>query len=354
MKKNHNFYSNLAFNLAEINLGKTNRNPSVGCIIVKNNSVISSAVTSLNGRPHAEFNALNKDINFKDSDMYVTLEPCTHFGKTPPCTNIIKKKNIKNVFFTFNDPDVRTHKKAKKVLKKITKLKKLNLEHKDFYRSYFFNKINKFPLIDAKLAISKDMFTINRKSNWITNFRSRKVAHLIRSKYDCIISTSKTINRDNSLLNCRIDGLNNYKPNLIIIDRDLKLKRKLKLLSLADKRKTYIFTTSNDNKKISFFRQKKIKIIKIKRLKDKKDFYNLFSKIFKIGYGRVLVETGLIFLDQLFKYKLINDLYLFKSNKYLRNNGYNNCEKNFIKKLKLNEIVRVNLESDNLFKIRIK
>ena len=92
MKKNHNFYSNLAFNLAEINLGKTNRNPSVGCIIVKNNSVISSAVTSLNGRPHAEFNALNKDINFKDSDMYVTLEPCTHFGKTPPCTNIIKKK----------------------------------------------------------------------------------------------------------------------------------------------------------------------------------------------------------------------------------------------------------------------
>ena len=105
---------------------------------------------------------------------------------------------------------------------------------------------------------------------------------------------------------------------------------------------------------IRFFRQKKIKIIKIKRLKDKKDFYNLFSKIFKIGYGRVLVETGLIFLDQLFKYKLINDLYLFKSNKYLRNNGYNNCKKNFIKKLKLNEIVRVNLESDNLFKIRIK
>ena len=107
-------------------------------------------------------------------------------------------------------------------------------------------------------------------------------------------------------------------------------------------------------KKYLFLDKKKIKIIKIKRLKDKKDFYNLFSKIFKIGYGRVLVETGLIFLDQLFKYKLINDLYLFKSNKYLRNNGYNNCKKNFIKKLKLNEIVRVNLESDNLFKIRIK
>ena len=68
MKINHNFFSNLAFNLAEKNLGKTNKNPSVGCVIVKNNSVISSGVTSLNGRPHAEFNALNKNINFKDSE----------------------------------------------------------------------------------------------------------------------------------------------------------------------------------------------------------------------------------------------------------------------------------------------
>ena len=69
MKINRNFYLNLAFNLAEKNLGKTGKNPSVGCIIVKNNSVISSAVTSINGRPHAEFNALNKKINFKNSDL---------------------------------------------------------------------------------------------------------------------------------------------------------------------------------------------------------------------------------------------------------------------------------------------
>ena len=92
MKTNHSFYSNLAFRLAEKNLGKTNRNPSVGCVIVKNDSVISSAVTSLNGRPHAEFNALNRKLDFKNADMYVTLEPCTHFGVTPPCTDIIKKK----------------------------------------------------------------------------------------------------------------------------------------------------------------------------------------------------------------------------------------------------------------------
>ena len=94
MKENHKYFSNLAFNLAETNLGNTKKNPSVGCVIVKNQSVISSGTTSNNGRPHAEFNALNKKMNFNGSLMYVTLEPCTHFGLTPPCTNIIRKKNV--------------------------------------------------------------------------------------------------------------------------------------------------------------------------------------------------------------------------------------------------------------------
>ena len=123
MKTNHNFYLDLAFNLAENNLGKTNLNPSVGCIITKNKSVISSGTTSIKGRPHAEFNALNKNIDFKDSTMYVTLEPCSHHGLTPPCTKLIGRKKIKKVFFCHNDPDRRSYKKAKKNLKKF----KINL-----------------------------------------------------------------------------------------------------------------------------------------------------------------------------------------------------------------------------------
>ena len=93
MTKNHNFFLDLAFQLAEKNLGKTGLNPSVGSIVVKNNTVISSGVTSISGRPHAEFNALNKIKNTKGATLYTSIEPCTHHGKTPPCTNIIKKKN---------------------------------------------------------------------------------------------------------------------------------------------------------------------------------------------------------------------------------------------------------------------
>ena len=354
MKKNHNFYSNLALNLAEKNLGKTDKNPSVGCVIVKDDSVISSAVTSVDGRPHAEFNALNRKIDFKGSYMYVTLEPCSHYGKTPPCTNIIKQKKIKKIFYLFDDPDHRTHKKAKKILTNIKKLPKYEFKHIDFYKSYFLNKIKEFPQIDAKIAISNDFFTISKKNKWITNYRSRKAAHLIRSKYDCIISTSKSINKDNSLLNCRINGLNNFKPDLVIIDRHLKLKKNLKIFSLANRRKTYILTLSNNKKKISFLKNKKIKIINFNNLNNKKDFIKLFKRLFKLGKRRILIESGLIFLKQLFIFRLINNLYLFKSNNSLRKEGLNNNNINFLKKLKYKNKINVNLANDNLFKIRLK
>ncbi len=355
MKINRNFYSKLAFRLAEINLGKTHKNPSVGCIVVKDNSVISSAVTSIGGRPHAEFNALNKKVNFNGSQMYLTLEPCTHYGQTPPCTNLIKKKKIKKVYFSFYDPDERTNKKAKKILKKkIIKINNIDNDYSDFYRSYIINKKNKFPLIDAKIALSNDFFTINKKSKWITNYRSKKVAHLIRSKYDCVISTSESINKDNSLLNCRIEGLDNDKPDLIIIDRNLQLKNKLSLFDLPKKRKIFIFTTSSNKKKISLLKKKGVRVIKIDSLISKNDFFKLFKKILTISNGRVLIETGLIFLNELFKFKLIDNLYIFKTNEKLGNKGYNNTNIDFIRKIKLNNCIKVNLGDDKLYKVRIK
>ena len=100
-QRNHLFFMKLAFAQANKNLGNTNENPSVGCVITKNNSVISSGCTGLNGRPHAEINAINfSKTSLKNSNLYVTLEPCSHYGKTPPCTKSIIKSKFKKVFFT--------------------------------------------------------------------------------------------------------------------------------------------------------------------------------------------------------------------------------------------------------------
>ena len=350
MTKNHSYYLDLAYQLAEKNLGKTGLNPSVGAIVVKDDSVISSGVTSIKGRPHAEYNALYKIKNCSGANLYTTLEPCVHYGQTPPCTKIISRKKIKNVYFGSFDPDIRSHKKAKPILKKkgieVKKIKSNN--YKNFYKSFFINKKLNIPFISAKIALSNDFFSINNKKKWITNEISRKIVHLLRSKYDCILSTSKTINLDNSLLNCRINGLDRFKPDIFIIDLNLKLKKNLLLNTLTNKRKTYIITYKSNLKKVSIYKKKGYKFVFINSLKDKKDFILLYKKIYKLGYSRVLLETGLIFLNTVIKNKLINSLYIFKNNRNLGKNGKNNISPDFLKKIKFKPI-SINLNNDKLF-----
>ena len=143
MSKNLNkslLFIKLAFEEAKINLGSTNTNPSVGCIIEKNGTVISSGRTSIYGRPHAEFNALKVKKNYKGANLYVSLEPCCHIGKTPPCTNKIIKSKIGKVFFSIYDQDNRTKKLAKRILKE-KKIKVstglYNSYGKKFYKSKY-------------------------------------------------------------------------------------------------------------------------------------------------------------------------------------------------------------------------
>jgi len=350
MTKNHNFYLDLAYQLAEINLGKTGLNPSVGAIVVKNNSVISSGVTSTKGRPHAEFNALSKRKDCVGASLYTSLEPCVHYGKTPPCTKIILKKKIKKVYFGSYDPDIRSFKKAKSILSKkgidVKKIKSKN--YKNFYKSYFINKKLNIPYVSGKIALSNDFFSINYKKRWITNESSRKIVHLLRSRYDCILSTSKTINLDNSLLNCRIDGLDKFKPDLFIIDLNLKLKKNLLLNKIINKRKTYIITKKSNLKRVNVFKKKGYKFVFINALKNKEDFITLYKKMYKLGYSRVLLETGIIFLNTVIKNKLINNLYFFKSDRNLKKIGKNNISPNFLKKIRFKPI-SMNLNGDKFF-----
>ena len=351
MIKNHNFYLNLAFQLAEKNLGHTKLNPSVGCVIVKNDTVISSGVTSMNGRPHSEFNALRNLKNCSGATLYTTLEPCTHYGKTPPCVDIIVRKKIKNVFYAFEDPDIRTFKKAKRILKnKGVKCKLIkSKDYSRFYKSYYINKKKEIPYITAKIALSKDYLTINKKKKWITNIFSRKAVHLLRYKYDCILSTSKSINYDNSLLNCRINGLDKYKPALFIVDLNLKLRKNLLLNNLLKKRKTYLITLKKNLKKIKNYKRIGYNIILINSLENKKDFEKLNKKIYKMGYSRMFIETGLTFLESLIKSKVIDELYIFKSINKLGKKGKNNISVNYLKKFSP-KLLTINLNGDKLYK----
>ena len=352
------FYTKLAFQQANINLGSTKTNPSVGCIVVKNDSVISSGRTSLSGRPHAEANALKKNIDYLNSDLYVTLEPCSHYGKTPPCVKKIIEKKIRRVVFSISDIDPRSKNKAQRNLKNkkifVKKIMASKLEKK-FYQSYFLQSSDKIPLIDAKLAISKDYFTINNKKKWITNKKSRNLGNFLRSKYDCLLTTSETINKDNPLLNCRIEGLEKRTPSLIIFDRYFKINKNIKILK-ENNRKIYIFTTVNNLLKENFFKKKGVKIIKFSSTAD--DNLSLKKMIFrikKLGLNRIFVESGNTFLSKLLKNNLIKNLYLFKSSQKLLLAGQNNSSLSQIKKIKIlkKNKIKVNLYGDSLYKINL-
>ena len=364
-KKNNNSnradieYIKLAYEQAMINLGSTSTNPSVGCVVVKNNSVISSGKTSLNGRPHAEDNALKrKKTDYKNSDIYISLEPCSHYGKTPPCTDKIIKNKIKRVIFSTVDTDSRSKRKAEKKLtnRKISVKKNILKKFaKEFYQSYFLQSTNHLPYIDAKLAISKDFFTINQKERWVTNSRSRIIGNFMRSKYDCLLTTSKTVNDDNPLLDCRVEGLEKKTPELIILDRSFKIKKNLKIFKKKN-RKIYIFITTNNKPKEIFFKKKGVKIIKLPLNKDKNfELKNMFYKIKKLGFNRILIESGITFLSNVLQSNLIKNFYLFKSSKKLKSKGRNNSSFLLIKKVisSKKKLIKTNLKEDTMYKIKL-
>ena len=337
-------YMKLAFEQANKNIGSTKENPSVGCVVVKNDSVISSGATSLNGRPHAETNALKFNRNYIGSNIYVTLEPCTHYGKTPPCVNQILRKGIKKVYYPISDPDVRTYNKARSFLKKNkinVKVGILKKEALNFYKSYFISKQKKsLPFIDAKIAISKDFFSVNLKNKWITNIASRTKVHVLRSQYDCILSTYKSVNKDNSLLNCRLEGMEKYSPSRVIIDKDLKLKKNLGIFNTTQKIPTYIITNKKDKKKEIFLKSKKIRIIYIDGKHKQFEYKNILMELKKRGFSRILCESGLHTTQGLLKNKLIHNLFIFISSSKLGKNGknsfknYTECNTNSIYSIK--------------------
>ena len=319
----------LALNLASERIGLTGTNPSVGCVIVKDNEVISVGQTSFNGRPHAEHNAiLNADKKkIKGSTMYVSLEPCTHFGKTSPCTDIIIKSKIKKLYYAIDDIDLRTSKKAKKKLNNgnvVVVRNFLKYEAKKIYYSYFYNKINKYPYVTGKIASSKDNFS-TYIGKQITNSYSQKVSHLLRYKNQGILITSKTCNSDNPRLNCRLGGLEKFSPVKFILDKDLKINLKSNIVKNSKNEKTYIFYNREKNSKKIILRKSGIILIKIDLGPDSNMLIsNILRHIKNIGIYYLLVEGGSTLTKDFLDKSIFNEFYLFKSNLKLLKKGKNN------------------------------
>ena len=315
-------YMELALNLARARHGHTGINPSVGCVIVKNDEIISIGQTNYDGRPHAEYNAIkNSNENLEGSKMYVTLEPCNHYGKTAPCTNLIIKNKIKEVVYSINDIDKKVKGKSFKILKSRNIIVKKGLLKKDvgnFYSTYLFNRKKQLPFVVGKIAISKNNIIYSNKSKKITDKHSDKLTHFLRYKNDSIMISYKTLNKDNPKLDCRLSGLEKFSPKRIILDNNLNTKIDSYIFITANKENTIIFYNNASKQKITLFKKKGIQLIKSNLTKIKYfDLKLVLKKLYKIGIRNILVEGGNDLSGSFLKNKLLNQFYLFKSPKIL-------------------------------------
>jgi diaminohydroxyphosphoribosylaminopyrimidine deaminase/5-amino-6-(5-phosphoribosylamino)uracil reductase len=224
--------------LAQLGLGNVSPNPMVGAVIVHNDNIIGEGYHQKYGEPHAEVNAINKVINnfsnyaelLRQSTIYVSLEPCAHYGKTPPCADLIIKHQVPKVVVGCRDPFEQVNGKGIEKLQAagIEVISGILEEECKWLNRRFFTRVQKHrPYIILKWAQTADGFFAPADGSqlWITGLESRKLVHQWRGEEDAILVGTNTVAIDNPQLNVRYGK--GKLPKRIVIDRDLKLSRDL-------------------------------------------------------------------------------------------------------------------------------
>jgi diaminohydroxyphosphoribosylaminopyrimidine deaminase / 5-amino-6-(5-phosphoribosylamino)uracil reductase len=293
--KSNEYYINECIKLARRGIGYVSPNPLVGCIITKNGRIIGKGYHKIFGGPHAEVNAVNdakkKGYTLKNATLYTNLEPCSHHGKTSPCTDLIIKEKISKVVIGTKDINPSVNGKGIKILNKAgikTEQGILQNDCKELNKFFFKYFSTNLPYVTLKIAQSLDGIIAlkNNHSKYITGNKSLKFVHKLRSEYDAVLIGKNTALLDNPSLTVRlVKGRNPYR---IVIDKNNKLPCNLKLFTDKYMDKTILINSSG---------KKNIPLINIlKALHD----INIFS---------VLVEGGANIFSQFVEKNLFDDIY---------------------------------------------
>ncbi|MBN18339.1 MAG: riboflavin biosynthesis protein RibD [Chloroflexi bacterium] len=346
-------YMDLAIKLAKDNVNCVSPNPSVGAILVKNGIVVGEGQTQELGKSHAEIIAINQARdNAFGATLYTTLEPCSHFGKTPPCVDAIIKSGISKVSYSILDPNPIVNGKG------ISKLRDAGVIIESGERSSdaieiieaYSKFINyKIPFLTAKFAMSLDgkIATDTGKSKWISSIDSRKFVHSMRGKSDALMVGINTVLKDNPLLTNRYQLENIIQqPLRIIIDSHARTPLNSKLLNQPGE--TLIFVANPKDKTCNDLIKNGAKIVKIPGENNQVDLVNVIKYLGSQNITSILVEGGSILLGALFEEGLIDKVVAFvspiiiggmKSKSPIQNNGIDFIKDAYLlKNIKINKI----------------
>ena len=347
-------YMLAALKLSKRGIGSVEPNPAVGAVIVKNDKIIGSGWHRKFGSAHAEINALKdckkRNSNPRAATMYVTLEPCCHYGKTGPCADAIIKAGIKKVIIAAKDPSKHAAGKGIAKLRKAgievqtglckNEAKLLNAPFMKFAATQKCWVILKWAQsVDGKLASGE------KKQRWISNELSRKDAHKLRLRSQAILVGIKTVLADDPLLTARLDKNKNKKITRIVLDSNLRIPTNCKLLKTAKEEPVLIVTSKKAVKtkvrKAETILQKGAEILTLPNRQGKCDLKKLLDELARRKIAQLLVEGGAEVIGSFLKQNLADEIAVYIAPKLIGKKGdasINSATENLTQNIDLNNI----------------
>jgi len=312
-----------AIDLSLRGYGYVNPNPLVGSVLVKNGKIIGEGWHQYFGGPHAEVNAMNDTLtSIEGSTLYVTLEPCNHHGKTPPCTDLIINKGVSRVVVGIIDPNNLVNGQG------ITRLKHAEIKVDVGVLEDEIKKINEFyfkfiqtatPFCAIKTAMTLDgkIATCNGESKWISNNKSRQWVHELRHRYASIMVGVNTIIADNPLLTDRSVHLTKKNPLRIIVDSTGRIPINSKVLDTSVAKTLLAVTGKIPSTTVNSYKQMGVNTIICPENNGRIDLTFLVRKLGELGIDSVLIEGGSTLNFSALQAGIIDKIYTFISPKLI-------------------------------------
>lgn len=318
-----------ALGLARRGLGNVWPNPAVGCVIVRDGRVVGRGWTQPGGRPHAETEALAMAGEAaRGATAYVTLEPCAHHGKTPPCAEALIKAGIARVVAAVEDPDERVSGKGFAMLRAagIEVVAGVLAEDAAELNAGFFMAVRaRRPLVTLKVASTLDgrIATHGGESKWITGEAARTAAHVLRAEADAIMVGSGTVLADDPDLTCRLPGMLDRSPVRVVVDGRLRLPLTSRLVASAGDIPTWLVTLAHgDSARGEAFEDAGVEVLEVSAGPDHQiDLAKAMTMLAESGVTRLLVEGGAHLSAALLRAGLVDRLVWFRAPRLIGGDG---------------------------------
>lgn len=320
------YFMKMALDLAATAKGKTNPNPVVGAILVKDGMIVGSGLHRKAGEPHAEVHAFRMaGDHAKGATLYVTLEPCSHYGKTPPCANLVKDSEVSRVVVAMQDPNPQVAGRGIGLIRDAgieVEVGILEEEAKLLNERFIHNMLTKTPFVISKTAMTLDgkIATSSRHSKWITGEESRYNVHQLRNEVDSILVGIGTVLADDPMLTTRLET-GGKNPIRIVLDSELKIPLEAKITNCSEAKTLIVTKEGIDSEKVQALEKKGVEFIYVPKTSSGLELPALLEKLYEKGITDVLVEGGCEVNGSFLRAGLINKFLVYVAPKILGGRG---------------------------------